>query len=172
MFSFELYYQKTTNQDQRSHVLDYFLSLLEKLAEFIDCFKTGNRYVERLIGSIRRECINHVIALSERHLLKRLSSYFIYYNKNRTHCGFNKYVPTGRLIKSKPSNGSKIIKLSRVGGLHNRYQWKEAISVKSCIPFISTTSYQADHNNGNKTLISFLHNKISLLIQYSFYIWY
>jgi transposase InsO family protein len=85
-----------------------------------------NQYVERLIGSIRRECINHVIVLSEGHLLKLLSSYFKYYNQDRTHCGLNKDVPTERLIQSKPSNGSKIIKLSRVGGLHNRYQWKEA----------------------------------------------
>jgi len=85
-----------------------------------------NPYVERLIGSIRRECLNHVIVLSERHLLKLLSSYFKYYNQDRTHCGLNKDVPTGRLIQRKPSNGSKIIKLSCVGGLHNRYQWKEA----------------------------------------------
>ncbi len=85
-----------------------------------------NPYVERLIGSIRRECINHVIVLSERHLLKLLSSYFEYYNQDRTHCGLNKDVPIERLIQPKPFIGSKVIKLSRVGGLHNRYQWKEA----------------------------------------------
>ncbi len=55
-----------------------------------------------------------------------LSSYFKYYNQDRTHCGLDKDVPTERLIQPKPSNGSKIIKLARVGGLHNHYQWKEA----------------------------------------------
>ena len=85
-----------------------------------------NPYAERLIGSIRRECLNHVIVLSQKHLLKILSSYFGYYNQDRTHCGLNKDVPIERLIQTKPFIGSKIIKLSRVGGLHNRYQWKEA----------------------------------------------
>ncbi len=56
---------------------------------------------------------------------KILTSYFEYYNQDRTHCGLNKDVPTERPIQSKPSD-SKIIKLPRVGGLHNRYQWKEA----------------------------------------------
>ncbi len=85
-----------------------------------------NPYAERLIGSIRKECLNHVIVLSEKHLLKILSSYFEYYNQDRAHCGLNKEVPIERLIQTKPFIGSKIIKLSRVGGLHNRYQWKEA----------------------------------------------
>jgi transposase InsO family protein len=85
-----------------------------------------NSYAERLIGSIRRECLNHVIVLSEKHLLKILFSYFEYYNQDRTHCGLNKDVPIKRLIQTKPFRGSKIIKLSRVGGLHNRYQWKKA----------------------------------------------
>ncbi len=57
---------------------------------------------------------------------KILSSYFEYYNQDRTHCGLDKDVPTERLIQSKPSNGSKTIRLPRVGGLHNRYQWKAA----------------------------------------------
>ncbi|MCP5007397.1 MAG: transposase [Planctomycetes bacterium] len=85
-----------------------------------------NPYVERLIGSIRRECLDHVIALNERHLQKTLSSYFEYYNQDRTHCGLDKDVPAKRPIQTKPSNDSKIIKLPRVGGLHNRYKWKEA----------------------------------------------
>ncbi len=74
-----------------------------------------NPYVGRLIGSIRRECLDHVIVLNERHLHKILSSYFEYYNQDRTHCDLDKDVPTERLIQPKPSNGSKIIKLPRVG---------------------------------------------------------
>ncbi len=83
-------------------------------------------YAERLIGSIRREYLDHVIVLNEKHLQKILSSYFEYYNQDRTHCGLDKDVPIERLIQTKPFIDSKIIKLSRVGGLHNRYQWKEA----------------------------------------------
>ncbi len=84
-----------------------------------------NPYAERLIGLIRRECVNHVIVLDERHLPKLLSSYFEYYNQDRTHCGLDKDAPEERRIQSKPFKASKIIRLSRVGGLHNRYQWKE-----------------------------------------------
>ena len=85
-----------------------------------------NPYAERLIGSMRRECLNHVIVLSKNHLLKILSSYFKYYNQDRTHCGLDKDVPSERTVEFKPFKGSKIIRLSRVGGLHNCYQWKEA----------------------------------------------
>lgn len=85
-----------------------------------------NPYVERLIGSIRRECLDHVIVLNEKQLQKILSSYFEYYNQDRTHCSLDKDVPAERLIQYKPSNDSKIIKLPRIGGLHNRYQWIEA----------------------------------------------
>jgi len=85
-----------------------------------------NPYVERLIGSIRRECLNHVIVLNERHLQEILSSYFKYYNQDRTHCGLDKDVPAERQVQSRPCEYIKIIRLSRVGGLHNRYQWEEA----------------------------------------------
>ena len=50
-------------------------------------------YVERLIGSIRRECLDHVIALNEKHLQEILSSYFEYYNQDRTHYGLDKVFP-------------------------------------------------------------------------------
>jgi transposase InsO family protein len=85
-----------------------------------------NPYAERLIGSIRRECLNHIIVLGEKHLQKILSSYFEYYNQDRTHCSLYKDVPMERLVQTKPFIGNKIIKLPLVGGLHNRYQWKEA----------------------------------------------
>ncbi len=85
-----------------------------------------NPYAERLIDSTRRECLDHVIVLNKKYLQKILSSYFEYYNQNRTHCGLDKDVPIERLIQTKPFIDSKIIRLPRVGGLHHRYQWKEA----------------------------------------------
>ncbi len=64
-----------------------------------------NPYVERLIGSIRRECLDHVIVLNERHLQKILSSYFEYYNQDRTHCGLDKPVYVTYILTSLASNG-------------------------------------------------------------------
>ncbi len=64
--------------------------------------------------------------LNEGHLQNTLSSYCDYYNQDRTHYCLDKEVPTGRQIQRKLSKNSKIKKLPRVGGLHNRYQWEEA----------------------------------------------
>ncbi len=83
-----------------------------------------NAYVERVIGSIRRECTDHIIALSESHFYKTLKSYMEYYNNDRTHLGLNKDTPIGRPEQSKTIN-SKIIELPRLGGLHHRYKWKD-----------------------------------------------
>ncbi len=84
-----------------------------------------NPYVERVIGSIRRDCLDHVIIFNERHLKRILSSYFKYYNEDRTHLGIEKDTPIKRPVQSKPAKG-KVIALPRVGGLHHRYEWKKA----------------------------------------------
>jgi transposase InsO family protein len=52
-----------------------------------------NAYAERLIGSIRRECLNHFVILNARHLKKTLAAYFGYYHLSRTHLGLGKQVP-------------------------------------------------------------------------------
>ena len=85
-----------------------------------------NPYVERLIGSIRRDCLNHVIVLNESHLKRILTSYFQYYNNDRTHCSLDKDTPNARPTLSKPNTCSKVIELPRVGGLHHRYEWQQA----------------------------------------------
>ncbi len=84
-----------------------------------------NGYAERLIGSIRRDCLDHVIVLSEHHLRLILKSYFEYYHQDRTHLGIEKDTPVVRAIQHKPTGG-ELIKLPRVGGLHHRYMWKKA----------------------------------------------
>ena len=78
-----------------------------------------NPYVERLIGSIRRECLNHVIVLNERHLRRILRSYFGYYHESRTHLSLNRNSPIARKVDP-PENG-KVIAIPQVGGLHHRY---------------------------------------------------
>lgn len=79
-----------------------------------------NPYVERLIGSIRRDCLDHVIVLGERHLRRILSSYFAYYHRSRTHLSLDKDAPESRSV-SRPADGD-VIAAPEVGGLHHRYE--------------------------------------------------
>jgi len=79
-----------------------------------------NPYVERVIGSIRRECLDHVIVLSERHLRRVLHSYLDYYHESRTHLSLNKDSPVPRPIQ--PAETGKVIAFPQVGGLHHRYE--------------------------------------------------
>jgi putative transposase len=78
-----------------------------------------NPFAERLIGSIRRECLNHVLVLGERHLRRTLARYFAYYHRARTHLSLDKDAPHGRPIEQ-PELG-KVIPIGEVGGLHHRY---------------------------------------------------
>jgi len=78
-----------------------------------------NPFAERLIGSIRRECLNHVLILGERHLRRTLARYFAYYHRARTHLSLAKDAPHGRPIE-RPELG-RVIPIREVGGLHHRY---------------------------------------------------
>ena len=77
-------------------------------------------YVERLIGSVRRECLDHVIVLNQAHLHRLLKAYFAYYHRSRTHLGLDKDAPEPRPVQG-PEEG-KIVAVSQVGGLHHRYE--------------------------------------------------
>ena len=79
-----------------------------------------NPYVERLIGSIRRECLDHIIIFNERHLRCVLLSYFHYYHVTRTHLSLDKDCPESRPIHR--SAAGKIVAFPEVGGLHHRYE--------------------------------------------------
>ena len=85
-----------------------------------------NAYVERLNGSIRRECTDHVIVFGENHLRRILRAYFEYYHEDRTHLGLDKETPKERPVSNRASPNSRLIELPRVGGLHHRYEWSEA----------------------------------------------
>jgi putative transposase len=78
-----------------------------------------NPFAERLIGSIRRECLDHVLVLSERHLHRILTRYFVYYHRARTHLSLDKDAPDRRPIE--PPELGQVIPVSEVGGLHHRY---------------------------------------------------
>jgi len=83
-----------------------------------------NAYVERLIGSIRRECLDHIIIFNEHHLRRVLSSYFQYHHQTRTHLSLDKDCPETRPIH--PPTAGKIIAFPQVGGLHHRYERRAA----------------------------------------------
>jgi transposase InsO family protein len=78
-----------------------------------------NPFAERLIGSIRRECLDHVLVLGERHLRRTLTRYFAYYHEARTHLSLDKDAPDGRSVE-RPERG-RVISIREVGGLHHRY---------------------------------------------------
>ena len=78
-----------------------------------------NPYCERLIGSIRRECLDHVIVRSERHLLGVLHSYASYYHASRTHPSLDDDCPDPRPVE--PPEMGDVVAEARVGGLHHRY---------------------------------------------------
>ena len=75
-----------------------------------------NPYAERLIGSIRRDCLNQFVILSARHLKRVLASYFGYYHGSGTHLGLDKQCPFPRQV----SSIGKIIAIPQLGGLHHR----------------------------------------------------
>lgn len=79
-----------------------------------------NPFAERLVGSIRRECLDHVIVLGEEHLRRILRGYFHCYQSSRTHLSLAKDTPTSRVVQG-PEAG-EIMAIPQVGGLHHRYE--------------------------------------------------
>ena len=78
-----------------------------------------NAYVERVIGSIRRECLDHVIVLSVAGLQRVLADYVAYYMNTRTHLSLGKDAPASRPVT--PLSAGRIVEIPQVNGLHHRY---------------------------------------------------
>ena len=76
-----------------------------------------NAFVERLIGSIRRECTDHIIAMGERRLRRTLLEYAEYYNASRTRQSLDGDAPDGRVVEAT----GEMVATPVLGGLHNRY---------------------------------------------------
>jgi putative transposase len=79
-----------------------------------------NPYAERVIGSIRRECLDHLIIIGEDHLRRALRDYFDYYHSSRPHQGLERNSPIPREVEG-PAKG-KVISIPQVGGLHHCYR--------------------------------------------------
>ncbi len=85
-----------------------------------------NGLCERWIGSCRRELLDHVVPFGEAHLRRLLQEYVRYYHDDRTHLGLGKETPGGRLATSSPSSSATVVSLPRIGGVHHRYEWRDA----------------------------------------------
>jgi len=83
-----------------------------------------NAYAERMIGSIRRECLDHIIVANERGLRRALTAYVEYYLKSRTHLSLNKDSPFSRPV-APPIDGT-IVAIPHLGGLHHQYERRAA----------------------------------------------
>ena len=80
-----------------------------------------NGVAERWVESCRRDLLDHVIVMNQRHLKRLIAEYVRYYHEDRTHLGLAKDTPTGRPIGTHAPSGSKIQSFPRLGGLHHRY---------------------------------------------------
>jgi transposase InsO family protein len=80
-----------------------------------------NGVAERFVGSCRRDLLDHVIVLNERHLKRLMAEYVRYYHEDRTHLGLDKQTPKGRKTATNTTARTKVISVPRLGGLHHRY---------------------------------------------------
>ncbi|KPJ82988.1 MAG: hypothetical protein AMS19_05940 [Gemmatimonas sp. SG8_23] len=84
-----------------------------------------NGTAERLVGTVRRELLDHVVVFDEDHLRRLLREYAEYYNAERVHSSISD-APEGRVAEKRPAGRATVSALSRVGGLHHRYTWRQA----------------------------------------------
>ncbi|MBM4321264.1 MAG: integrase [Deltaproteobacteria bacterium] len=85
-----------------------------------------NPIAERWVGSVRRELLDHVVVLGERHLHGLMREYVAYYRRDRCHLSLGKDAPEPRPVSARPSPGACVVALPRIGGLHHRYEWRDA----------------------------------------------
>ena len=85
------------------------------------CSPWENGVAERWVGSCRRDLLDHVIILNERHIKRLMSAYLHYYHEDRTHLGLAKDTPAGRPTVIRSARERQIQSLPRLGGLHHRY---------------------------------------------------
>ena len=85
-----------------------------------------NGVAERFVSTARRDLLDHVIALNEKHLQCHLAGFASYYVNDRTHLSLEKDAPALRLVEPKPHPAAEVIALPRLGGLHHRYAWRRA----------------------------------------------
>ena len=80
-----------------------------------------NGVAERWVGSCRREILDHVIALDEKHLRRLIRDYVNYHHEDRIHDSLEKDTPKRRAVADKPAEDARVVSMPRLGGLHHRY---------------------------------------------------
>ena len=98
------------------------LGIEELLGE--PCAPRQRAYIERVIGSIRRECLDHVIVFREAGLSHHLGKFTDYYHRSRTHLSLQKDTPESRPVQA--LEAGRIVAIPEVGGLHHRYERRAA----------------------------------------------
>lgn len=116
-----------------------------------------NAYAKRVIGSIRRECLDHVIVLNEGHLRRILQSYCNYYHRSRTHLSLAKDCPEPRRVQ--PPGPGTVIAFPQVGGLHHRY---ERLAAGTAHPVSSPTTRPIGRHTAHRSH-SYTDNRSALL---------
>ncbi len=94
-----------------------FLGMKEKVISARSPWQNG--YCERMVGTTKRDCLHHVIVISENHARGILKKFYKYYHEDRTHLGLDKATPSGRKIE--PVELGQVKRRPVLGGLHNRY---------------------------------------------------
>ena len=82
----------------------------------------ANAFVERFIGSVRRACLDPLVLLGEKHLVRVVNAYVQYFNNARPHQGIHQQIPANPVLPLPPPTG-KIMSIPILGGLHHRYEW-------------------------------------------------
>lgn len=90
------------------------------------CSPWQNPVAERWIGGCRREFLDHVVIFNERHAVRLARAYIGYFHEDRTHLGLGKDTPSGRSVTPPQPPAAKVVATPRVGGLHHRYDWRQA----------------------------------------------
>ena len=119
---FLIYDNDSIFSDRVTQTIEY-LGIEPKRTAYRSPWQNGT--AERWVGSTRRELLDHVIVMNEKHLHRLLRDYVDYYNRDRVHTQLRDS-PAGRPTEKRTSPEAQVIGLPRVGGLHHRYLWREA----------------------------------------------
>jgi putative transposase len=108
----------------RDHAFDHLKTIRTQEVLTAPGSPWQNAYVERFIGSVRRECLDHVIVVTAVGLRRVLNEYVAYYARTRTHLSLNKDAPLPRPVT--PPTAGRVMAIPQVGGLHHRYERRAA----------------------------------------------
>jgi len=94
----------------------------------------ANAVCERYLGSLRRECLDHILILSERHMLGVLKEHVAHFNRGRPHQGIGQRVPAGSASPPDQRSKAYIVATPILGGLHHEYRWAESRNGRARLP--------------------------------------